>query len=158
MRREALGIYLNDHLAGATAGRLIAHRLAEHHRSSPYGGELHRLAVEIAEDRQTLLDLMDALAVPARRYKVFAGWLGEKGRLLKLNGRATRRSGLSTVIELEMLRLGIEGKSLLWKTLLALTPARELDETLLKELLDRARDQIDTVETVRTGAAVAALR
>ncbi|MFG2858598.1 hypothetical protein ACGFZ9_50125 [Streptomyces mirabilis] len=113
MSRELLGIYLNDHLAGATAGRCTARHIAEHHRSSPYGEELRRVAEEVAQDRQALLNVMDELGVAARRHKVYAGWLGEKARLLKLNGLTTRRSGLSSVIELEMLRLGIEGKSLL---------------------------------------------
>ncbi|MFF3562730.1 hypothetical protein ACFYXS_22080 [Streptomyces sp. NPDC002574] len=158
MRPDVLGIYLNDHLAGSTAGRNLARHLAEHHRSSPYGGELSRVADEITEDRQALLDLMAALDVPARRHKVYAGWLAEKGRLLKLNGRLTRRSGLSTMIELETLRLGIEGKTLLWRTLLSLTPHRALDEAQLKGLLERAREQADTVEAVRRHAAVAAFR
>lgn len=158
MRRDVLGIYLNDHLAGSTAGRNLARHLAEHHRSSPYGGELSRVADEITEDRQALLGLMDDLGVPAHRHKVYAGWAAEKGRLLKLNGRVTRRSGLSTVIELETLRLGIEGKTLLWRTLLSLTPHRALDEAQLKGLLERAREQADTVEVVRRHAAVAAFR
>ncbi|MGW3247752.1 hypothetical protein [Streptomyces sp. NPDC001070] len=158
MSQEALGIYMNDHLAGSTTGQLISRHLADHHRSSPHGGELARVADEIAEDRQTLLDLMAALDVPARRHKVYAGWLAEKARLVKLNGRVTRRSGLSTVIELEMLRLGIEGKSLLWQTLLSLPPSKELDEARLQNLLARAREQIDTVETVRREAASAGLR
>ncbi|MEU4096334.1 hypothetical protein [Streptomyces sp. NPDC026673] len=157
MSREALEIYLNDHLAGSTTGRLISRHIAEHHRSSSHGGELRRVADEIAEDRQALLDLMAALDVPTRRHKIYAGWLAEKARLLKLNGRVVRRSGLSTVIELEALRLGIEGKSLLWQSLLSLTPREELDEARLRNLLDRAREQIDTVETVRREAVGAGL-
>ncbi|MYX33417.1 MULTISPECIES: hypothetical protein [unclassified Streptomyces] len=157
MSHEALEIYMNDHLAGSTTGQLISRHLAEHHRSSPHAGELRRLADEIEEDRQSLLDLMAELDVPARRHKVYAGWLAEKARLLKLNGRVTRRSGLSTVIELEALRLGIEGKSLLWQSLLTLTPKMELDEDRLRALLDRAQEQIDTVETVRRDAVGAGL-
>lgn len=157
MSQEALGIYLNDHLAGSTTGQLMSRHLADHHGASPHGGELRRVADEIAEDRQALLDLMAALGIPARRHKVYAGWLAEKARLLKLNGRVTRRSGLSTVIELEALRLGIEGKSLLWQSLLSLTPEKDLDEDRLHTLLDRAREQIDTVETVRRDAVGAGL-
>lgn len=54
-----------------------------------------------------------------------------------------------------MLRLGIEGESLLWQTLQALTPAKELDEALLKGLLDGAREQIEGVEAVRRHTAAA---
>lgn len=157
MSQQALEIYMNDHLAGSTTGQLISRHLADRHRSSSHGDELRRVADEIEEDRQSLLDLMATLDVPARRRKVYAGWLAEKARLLKLNGRVTRRSGLSTVIELEALRLGIEGKSLLWQSLLSLTPKKDLDEDRLHTLLDRAREQIDTVETVRREAVGAGL-
>ncbi|WP_405764940.1 hypothetical protein OG539_06295 [Actinacidiphila glaucinigra] len=157
MSQQALEIYMNDHLAGSTTGQLISRHLADRHRSSLHGDELRRVADEIEEDRQSLLDLMATLDVPARRHKVYAGWLAEKARLLKLNGRVTRRSGLSTVIELEALRLGIEGKSLLWQSLLSLTPKKDLDEDRLHTLLDRAREQIDTVETVRREAVGAGL-
>ncbi|MEU6218691.1 hypothetical protein ABZ845_14400 [Streptomyces sp. NPDC047022] len=157
MRPEALKVYLNDHLAGATAGQHMSRHLAERHGSSTHSGELRRVADEIAEDRQTLLEVMGALGVPARRYKVLAGRLGEKARLIKLNGRLTRRSGLSDVLELETLRLGIEGKSLLWQTLLSLTPEKGLDQARLRDLQDRARRQISTVEAVRREEAVGAL-
>ncbi|MFE0510697.1 hypothetical protein [Streptomyces sp. NPDC058964] len=156
MYRKTLEIYLNDHLAGATTGQHVSRHLAERHRHSPYGGELRRVADEIAEDRQTLLRLLDALGVPEHRHKVYAGRLAEKARLFKLNGRLMRRSALSSVVELEALRLGIEGKTLLWQTLLQLARTRELDETQLKRLLDRARRQAETVDSVRRSAAVAA--
>ncbi|MGW3147793.1 MULTISPECIES: hypothetical protein [Streptomyces] len=156
MNRETLGIYLNDHLAGATTGQLMSRHLAEHHRFSPYGDQLQHVADEIAEDRQTLLAFLEALGIPARRHKVYAGWLAEKARLLKFNGRVMRRSGLSTVIELETLRLGIEGKILLWQTLLELAPTKELDDAQLRALLERARRQSETVGSVRRRAAVGA--
>ncbi|MFE2586601.1 hypothetical protein [Streptomyces sp. NPDC059378] len=155
MHRKLLGIYLNDHLAGATAGEQLSRHVAEHLRRSPYGGELRRVAHEIAQDRQTLLELMDDLGVPERRHKVYAGRLAEKARLVKLNGRLRGRSALSSVTELETLRLGIEGKMLLWQTLLQFAPAKALDETRLKALLERARHQAAAVESARRNAAVA---
>ncbi|KUJ38005.1 hypothetical protein AB0N87_09920 [Streptomyces sp. NPDC093228] len=154
MGPEALEIYLNDHLAGATAGQFMSRHLAEHHRSSSHGGALRHVADEIAEDRRYLLEMMDALGVPAHRYKVYAARLGQMACQLKLNGRVTRRSGLSSVLELETLRLGIEGKSLLWQTLLSLPSAKGLDRARLQDLLDRARHQIDTVEGMRREGAV----
>jgi hypothetical protein len=155
---DVLGIYLNDHLAGATTGTLLSQHLAEEMRSTPHGSDLRRVADEIAEDRQHLLEVMSLLGVPARRHKFYAGWLAEKLCLLKLNGRIVRRSHLSTLIELETLRLGIEGKSLLWQTLLGLTPARGLDETRLKDLVRRAVDQAEAVETTRRGTVGAVFR
>ncbi len=73
-----LGIYLNDHLAGATAGTELAHRTARSHRDGKDGGTLRRVAAEIAQDRAALLDIMAALGIKVRRYKVGAAWIGEK--------------------------------------------------------------------------------
>ncbi|GAA2621565.1 hypothetical protein [Streptomyces tubercidicus] len=75
MYRDKLGIYLNDHLAGATFGVGLAQRIAHQHRHSARSADLQRIADEIAQDRQTLLEVMDALGVPARRYKGLR-WLG----------------------------------------------------------------------------------
>ncbi|PWI40895.1 hypothetical protein [Streptomyces sp. ICBB 8177] len=119
MHREELGIYLNDHLAGSTLGEGLARRIAHRHRHSARRGDLERIADEVAEDRRALLDLMAALDVGARRYKVYGGLVAERLSRLKSNGRLYRRSGLSTVVELETLRLGVEGKALVWITLLA---------------------------------------
>ena len=53
MGPEALEIYLNDHLAGATAGQFMSRHLAEHPRASSHGGALRRVADEIAVYRRT---------------------------------------------------------------------------------------------------------
>ncbi|OPF74619.1 hypothetical protein VT50_0226025 [Streptomyces antioxidans] len=154
-----LGIYLNDHLAGATAGTQLAGRTAREHRQSPLGGDLENVAVQIMEDRAALLTLMADLEVPVRRYKVYGGWLGERAGRLKPNGRLRRRSGLSTVLELESLRIGVEGKALLWQALLATAGADpRLDPDRLTELLDRARRQRATLESLHEAAAAAMFR
>lgn len=91
-RYGMLGIYLNDHLAGATAGSELAHRMARSHRGREDGGPLSRLAVEIAKDRWALLNIMDSLDVTVRAYKVGAAWIGEKAGRLKLPTSQTRMS------------------------------------------------------------------
>ena len=63
-----LGIYLNDHLAGATAGTELARRMARSHRGREDSGPLNRLAAEIAQDRSALTDIMAALGVTVRAY------------------------------------------------------------------------------------------
>ncbi|ASQ92753.1 hypothetical protein [Streptomyces sp. 11-1-2] len=149
-----LGIYLNDHLAGATAGVELARRTAREHRRSPFGGELEDLAVQIMEDRAALLSVMADLGVPVRRYKIYGGWLGEKAGRLKPNGNLRRRSGLSTVVELESLRIGVEGKALLWQSLLAVTGQdARLDPDRLTELLNRARRQRAVLESLHDTTA-----
>ena len=91
-----LGIYLNDHLAGATAGTELAHRMARSHGDGQDGSTLRQLAAEIAQDRAALLDIMAALGIKVRCYKVSAAWIGEKAGRLKFNGRLLTRSPSAT--------------------------------------------------------------
>ena len=149
-----LGIYLNDHLAGATAGTELAHRTARSHRNGKNGATLGRLAAEIAQDRAALLDIITALGIKVRRYKVGAAWIGEKAGRLKFNGHLFARSPLSNLEELEMLRLGVEGKAAGWRTLRTLADTgTRLDPARLDELIARARRQADLLEDLRVGAA-----
>ncbi|WP_330341589.1 hypothetical protein [Streptomyces sp. NBC_00557] len=151
---KLLGVYLNDHLAGATAGTARAARLARTSRGSALGRALGPVAAEIAQDRAALISIMRDLGVPLRRYKVCAGWTGEKVGRLKPNGRLVRRSPLGDVLDLEALRLGIEGKAAGWQTLRRLSATDErLDPARLDTLLDRARRQQDTVEEWRVRRA-----
>lgn len=153
-RYGMLGIYLNDHLAGATAGSELARRMARSHRGREESGPLNRLAVEIEQDRSALLNVMAALGISVRAYKVGAAWIGEKAGRLKFNGRLFARSPLSDVEELELLRLGVEGKAAGWRTLRAAadTDAR-LDSGRLDGLISRARSQADELEELRIRAA-----
>jgi hypothetical protein len=143
-----LGIYLNDHLAGATGGVELARRLAGEDHSEV----MARLAEEIAEDRDALVEMMAALDIPVRQYKIWLGWTGEKVARLKPNGRVVSRSPLSHVIGLEMMRLGIEGKASGWRTLRARKDSR-LDTNRLDRLIDRAHQQATQVEQLRERAA-----
>ena len=72
-RSGMLGIYLNDHLAGATAGSELALRMARSHRGREEAVPLSRLAVEIAKDRWSLLTIMASLGVTTRAYLTQAG-------------------------------------------------------------------------------------
>jgi hypothetical protein len=151
---ELLGIYLNDHLAGATAGVELARRMARSHTGPGAGRPMQRLAGEIAQDRSALREIMAGLGVPARAYKIGAGWTGEKAGRLKLTGRLRSRSPLSNLEELEMLRLGVEGKAAGWRTLRALADAdQRLDAARLDDLMARARRQADLLEELRVRAA-----
>jgi hypothetical protein len=91
-RHDLLGIYLNDHLAGATGGLELARRVAASHRGPGAGAAVQRLAAEVAQDRAALEDIMRVLGIPVRVYKVYAAWIGEKAARLKLNGYLLARS------------------------------------------------------------------
>ncbi len=140
MNTELLAIYLNDHLAGEVASSELARRTS---RTRP---ELRALADEIESDRKELLDLMRGYGVEPRPHKAAIGWLSEKAGRLKLNGRLLGRSPLSDVLELEGLRLAVEGKAALWRTLRTLPDA---DTERLDRLLRRAEAQADLVEQER---------
>lgn len=157
-KTSVLGIYLNDHLAAATAGTELAHRIARSHDGRE-AGAFKRLAAEVAQDRAALLDIMAALGIKVRRYKVGAAWIGEKAGRLKLNGHLFARSPLSDLEELELLRLGVEGKAAGWRTLRALADTdTRLDPARLDELIARARRQLDLLEDLRVGAADRVIR
>jgi hypothetical protein len=150
---DLLGIYLNDHLAGATGGLELARRVAGSHRG-PADSALQRLAAEVAQDRAALEDIMAALGIPVRAYKVYAAWIGEKAARLKFNGYLLARSPLSGLEELEMLRLGVEGKAAGWRTLRVLAGTdKRLDPGRLDELIARARRQAELLEELRVRAA-----
>lgn len=149
-----LGIYLNDHLAGATGGVGLARRSAAAARSGQARDLLRHLAAEIAEDRAALMEIMAALGVPARRYKVWAGWVGEKAGRLKPNDHLLSRSPLSELEELEIMMLGVQGKAAGWRALRSLaTEDKRLDAGRLDDLLARAHRQVEELEGLHAIAA-----
>ena len=153
--RDLLGVYLNDHLAGATGGLELARRMAASAEPGSESAEvLGRLVAEIAQDRAALLKIMTELGNPVRGYKMFAAWAGEKAGRMKLNGHLTSRSPLSSLEETEMLRLGIEGKAAGWRTLRALADRDDrLDAARLDWLLARAARQSEALEALRVHVA-----
>jgi hypothetical protein len=157
-RRALLAIYLNDHLAGATGSAELARRAAASARESGGGEILQRLAGELDADRAALRKMMAALGIPARQYKTGAAWLAEKAGRLKLNGSLWRRSPLSSVLELELLRLGVEATATAWRTLRELADQdTRLDKAELANLLANAQQHSQTLEELRIRAASRAL-
>ncbi len=153
MRRTLLGIYLNDHVAVVTAGVELARRFARAEADWAGNGKLDRLAEEMAEDRDALVDMMRALGEPSRPTGHWAGWLLEKAGRLKANGRLLNRSPLSRVEELEGLGLGVEGKVAAWRTLRARAAVDpRLDADRLDELIANGRSQATRLERLRARA------
>jgi hypothetical protein len=151
-----LGIYLNDHLAGATAGLELAKRVLQATEGTDLGTFMRRLVDEIEEDRETLRDVMAEVDAGEDRLKVAGGWIAEKLGRLKLNGEILGESPLSRVVELESLSLGVEGKRVMWVALLHTRPER-FGAHRLQELIARAERQRDGLEEHRRQAAGAAL-
>lgn len=151
-----LGIYFNDHLGGSTSGVELARRIRGENEGTELGAFMDRLIAEIEEDRDTLREFMDLADTGPDRIKVAGGWITEKLGRLKLNGEILGSSPLSSVVELEALSIGIEGKRLLWVTLLE-TQAERFGAERLRELVERAERQRTEVEEHRLRAAREAL-
>jgi hypothetical protein len=153
-----LATYLNDHLAGATAGRELARRAASNNRGSPLGQFLVVLAQEIDEDRDALLALMGDLQVGTDRIKVLGGWAAEKVARLKPNGRLFSYSPLSRLLEVEGLTLGVRGKLALWQALELIQAGKpSLANADLASLSQRAERQLSELEQHRRAIVPEAL-
>jgi hypothetical protein len=153
--QDLLGVYLNDHLAGATVGLELVRRMAASAKpGSETASVVKPLVSEITADRSALVKMMAAVGVKIRGYKLLAAWAGEKAGRLKLNGHVLSRSPLSALEETEMLRLGVEGKAAGWRTLQVVAQRdHRLDAGQLDELLARATRQSDTLESLRVTIA-----
>ncbi|WP_432542085.1 hypothetical protein [Kineococcus sp. SYSU DK002] len=152
-RSRYLAVYLNDHLAGATAGRARFARSARAHRGSVVGEVLERIGGEVAQDRRVLLRWMRVLGVQPRWALVGAARVGEAVGALKPNGRLVRSSPLRTVVELEALVLGVQGKAALWGALLELgSRGAPLPLAEVEALLVRAQRQAVELEELRREA------
>jgi hypothetical protein len=155
MQSKLLAIYLNDHLAGASAGAAVAQRAAGSNRDNDtYYPTLSTVAEEIREDRASLLAIMNALKVGTDPVKQALAWTVEKARRLKLNGHLFNYSPLSRLDELEFLVLGVTGKLALWHSLNLLAPEEpRLRREQLTDLVARAERQLEEIEMCRRRAA-----
>lgn len=104
-------------LAGATGGAERARHMTRSHRGTDLAAAMEPISNEITEDRAILIEIMERLDIPVRHYKIYAGRVAERAGRLKSNGRLVRRSPLSPLLELEALRVGVEGKAAVWQTL-----------------------------------------
>lgn len=142
MNKKLLGIYLNDHLAGSTAGIELVKRACSQNQGTDYGRFLAELTKEIDEDRAAFVEIMDRLGIRRDPAKVAGGWVLEKMGRLKLNGQLRGYSPLSRVVELEGLALGVTGKLAGWKALRLLADGEPaLDAAALERLIERAERQ-----------------
>jgi hypothetical protein len=157
MSRTYLAIYLQDHLAGATAGVNVARRVSKHNAGTPAGRRLAQIAHEVEADRDTLRAFMDELGIPESRTKNAAAWLAERLSSLKPNGRGHGDTLLMRMHELETLSLGIAGKQALWEALRMAPQSAAVANLDLDALHERARSQRERVELERTALARKAL-
>jgi hypothetical protein len=148
-----LEIYLDDHLAAASAGVELVRRAARNNAGNAYGHALRAVGAEIEEDRRALQGVIRSLGFDESKLKQAIARLGEKVGRLKLNGQVRGYSPLSRVLELEALSVGIAGKLALWESLQSAPGiASRLPSTQLEQLVERARRQRAEVEKQRLDA------
>ena len=158
MAHKALDVYLNDHLGGATLGAKLAGQIADHAGGTPLAATMAALQVDIAADRDVLVDLMERMGITRNPVKVATGWLAEAGSRVKFSGLASGDSDHGIFMALETLALGVQGKASLWR---ALREVRDEHPALaaldLDALLARAGEQYETLERERLAAGRHAL-
>jgi len=147
---DQLGVYLNDHLAGANTGVEMARKLQADVAGGPDEALLGPVAEQIAEDVETLRALMDNLGVTPNPVKQATGWLAEKVHRLGVAANVTEGPDVALMLAAESLSLGVEGKLGLWIVLGELVPSHpRLAAVDLARLIDRARDQRRRIEELR---------
>jgi hypothetical protein len=146
-RHRLLGIYLNDHLGGSTAGIEMARRSRDANRGTEFSNPLASVCGEIEADRDALESIMDDLDIGRSRIKPVLAWMAEKAGRLKLNGQLHGYSPLSRVVELESLVLGITGKLRLWQLLSELVDRETTaDLGVLAARAERQRTQVEDLQ------------
>ncbi len=158
MSTDTLEIYLNDHLAGATAAIQLIERMQSDHADDQLAKQLAQLHNEIEDDRDTLLSIVDSVEARQHRVKHAAAAVLEQLGQLKLSKAATGSIELTRLLELETLYLGVHGKRALWRALRAVAVRQPTLATYdFDDLIDRANRQLEVFDGLRIEAATAAL-
>ena len=148
-----LAVYMNDQLALGVLWRELARRSQKSNAGTELGDVLARVATAIAEDVATFEQIMDRLAIPRRGLKPGLAVVAERLGRLKLNGRLTGYSPLSRFEELDFLRMGIDGKIVLWRSLRDLADlGLRLPEIDFDHLVERAERQRAEIKPFRAEA------
>ncbi len=158
MAERAMDVYLNDHLAGATHGLELAQQIRDRHEGTPLGESMRSIAVEVEQDRDTLIDAMARLDVTRNPVKQATGWLAEKASRVKFSGVVSGEPDQGAFMALETLTLGVAGKACLWRALRAVAGEHPALASIdLDGLLSRAEEQQAALEAERLEAGRRAL-
>jgi len=158
MAYESIEVYLNDHLAGATAGVNLVEQAAYRHRSDELGEFFAPLAADIKADHARLGALIEDMNVNKSASKAALVEVGSKLAAPKFTAHGAGNKHLGDFITLETLSIGVEGKRCMWVALKTVADAYpELQALDLDELESRAQDQRNRLEDKRNEVAPLAL-
>lgn len=159
MADRPISLYLNDHIAGATAGADLAAHIRDHHQGTAFGDEMKSVADEIEADRRALIDLMERIGATTSPIKQAIGWVAEKASGVKFTGVLSGSPEQGAFMALESLVLGVEGKACMWWALKEVADEYpSLATTDLDGLIDRAQGQKEFLQRERLSAARRLLR
>jgi hypothetical protein len=157
-RDDALEVYLNDHLTGASAGVDLFRRVARSYSDPDVRRVVSRLADEVDKDRRALLAIMRRVGSRPSWSSTIIGRVGERLGRLKPNGSLIRRTNLTDLVELEALMLGVRGKLACWHTLAEMAVNDPIiGPAEVDELTERANSQLRELESLRRGVAASVL-
>jgi hypothetical protein len=153
---QPLVTYVNDHLGGARIALQLLEAMRDQHDDQRFRDFATVLLTEIQADDRTLRSIAQKIGSGPSAVKEVGGWFLEKATRLKLGHTGSKDFAMFE--SLELLALGIHGKLCLWKALqVASRPDSLLHEFDFEELIGRAQQQYDKVESERLNLAQAVL-
>ena len=156
MAYSALDTYLNDHMAGATAGTNLAKMASEEHQTDEHGPFFSEIYAAIQQDFETLKEVATALGVEQSAGKGALAEIGSK--MMGPKFTAGDDDELNAFITLETLSIGVEGKVCMWKALKTVeSDYAGFKNFDLDDLLARAESQREKIEGQRQKIAPVAL-
>jgi len=157
MAYSGLDTYLNDHIAGATAGTNLAKMAAEEHQTDEHGPFFSEIYAAIQADFETLQELATALGVEESAGKAALAEVGSK--MMGPKFTAGDDDELNAFVTLETLSIGVEGKVCMWKALKTVEGDYEaFTQFNIDELLASAESQRQKLEDQRQKLAPQALK
>lgn len=155
--RHALGIYLNDHLAGSVAGLEAMEHLSDTQKDTPLGRVMDALLQRANNDQKVLRELLVFIDVPERTTIGTLAWIGEKVSRLKLGSDSDSSNSLMLFEAIEALTLGFYGRRALWHVLAAISGALA-SRFDFPALARQVEADLDVLEQFRLEAAGQALK
>ena len=146
---SVLSSYLHSHIVAAAAGVRLFEQASKVWKDSPHGTTLKRLRDEVNADKAELESVAHQLDLGIPLHKQALAWAGSQlSRFNPLNPWRTR-GNLGSQLELEALETAVQGKVLLWNTLLQLADDDErINAGQIERLRGRAQGQVSDIDAL----------
>ena len=150
--------HVHTHLAGSAAGIDLFGRSAAGLLDPDAATLVRDIQEELLDERRRLRRMADDLGVGEASLMTLAARAGERAARLKPNGSWTERTPLTDLVELEAMRVAVNGKRAGWQALLAVVDVHAaLDREELEMLAVQAAEQDRRLAEAHHRAAARAL-